>query len=84
MLFSFLVLLVLLSLSESGRSVADNGRASGAGSLGGELLMRMRMIMMIMVIMVSMLMMMRVTKMGGELPMRMRMQCTVCKYAHCE
>ena len=69
-MFSFLVLLVLLSLSESGRSVADNGRASGAGSLGGELLMRMRMIMMIMV---SMLMMMRVTKMGGELPMRMRM-----------
>ena len=35
MLFSFLALLVLLSLSESGRSVADNGRASGAGSLGG-------------------------------------------------
>ena len=81
MLFSFLVLLVLLSLSESGRSVADNGRASGAGSLGGELLMRMRMIM-IMMIMVSMLMIMRVTKMGGELPMRMRMQCRVCKFTH--
>ena len=48
-MFSFLVLLVLLSLSESGRSVADNGRASGAGSLGGggELKMMMTMIMMI-------------------------------------
>ena len=69
----------MLSLSESGRSVADNGRASGAGSLGGELLMRRRMIMMIMV---SMLMIMRVTKMGGELPMRMRMQCRVCKFTH--
>ena len=34
-------------LSESGRSVADNGRASGAGSLGGELKMMMTMIMII-------------------------------------